>query len=249
MKRKILETLALCLFAVLSVPMAARADIVDVYWNGQRACWSDSDEDYTERYQVALYRGNNEITRIRTTNLNYNFASEMTANGQYRFRVRAYEDGSYNGWSEYSQILTVQGSNTNSSGNSISSQSSPSGSANTSNIISSLNINYTPYREGWYLGSDGSWHYRYSDGTEPKDTFALIDGRWYNFTQNGSMRTGWFQRGGSWFYLKQDGAMALGWRPIDGKWYYFSPEDGAMLTNSATPDGYWVGADGVWVQA
>lgn len=247
MKRKVAGALVLCIWSVLMVPFTARADIVDVYWNGQKAYWDDSEDEDTERYQVALYRGNNEVTRVRTTDTTYNFASEMKANGQYRFRVRAYEDGSYSDWSSYSAVFTVQGQN-NSSSNSIGTNSSPSGSTTTTNTNSMLNINYTPYREGWYLNGS-EWHYRYSDGTEPKDTFALIDQQWYNFAQNGAMRTGWFQRGSSWFYLKQSGAMALGWQQIDGKWYYFSLSDGAMLTNSATPDGWWVGADGVWVQA
>lgn len=39
---------------------------------------------------------------------------------------------------------------------------------------------------------------------------------------------------------------------IDGKWYYFSEAEGsgtmgAMLRDTITPDGYYVGPDGVWV--
>ncbi len=33
----------------------------------------------------------------------------------------------------------------------------------------------------------------------------------------------------------------------EGNWYYLGP-DGVMLTNTKTPDGYRVGADGVWIQ-
>ena len=33
----------------------------------------------------------------------------------------------------------------------------------------------------------------------------------------------------------------------EGNWYYLGP-DGVMLTNTTTPDGYRVGADGVWIQ-
>ena len=35
------------------------------------------------------------------------------------------------------------------------------------------------------------------------------------------------------------------WREVDGKWYYFDGES-LMVMNQTTPDGYYVGADGVW---
>ena len=43
------------------------------------------------------------------------------------------------------------------------------------------------------------------------------------------------------------GFMYTGWHEIDGKWYYFD-STGAMAASTTTPDGYLVGADGVWVQ-
>lgn len=103
MKRKIVALLAACLLSVLAVPMISYADIVDAYWDGKEACWDDSDEDYTEQYQVVLYRGTTEVTRVKTKKTYYNFASDMRKAGTYRFRVRAYEDGEYNAWSAYSE--------------------------------------------------------------------------------------------------------------------------------------------------
>ena len=42
------------------------------------------------------------------------------------------------------------------------------------------------------------------------------------------------------------------WVAVDGKWYYCDPREGgtqgAMLTNTTTPDGYRVDANGVWIQ-
>ena len=43
-----------------------------------------------------------------------------------------------------------------------------------------------------------------------------------------------------------EGIMALGWRKVEGIWYYFSA-DGSMLTDSVTPDGYRVGANGAYL--
>lgn len=33
----------------------------------------------------------------------------------------------------------------------------------------------------------------------------------------------------------------------NGIWYYLG-QDGVMLTNTTTPDGYKVGADGAWIR-
>ena len=38
------------------------------------------------------------------------------------------------------------------------------------------------------------------------------------------------------------------WTEWKGVWYYLGP-DGGMLTNTVTPDGYTVNADGSWNKA
>ncbi len=73
---------------------------------------------------------------------------------------------------------------------------------------------------------------------------------------------GWEKDGNYWIYRYSDGSLASGWKEIDQEWYYFQPdyrmavnqwidngtyyvgEDGRMLKNAHTPDGYWVDADG-----
>ena len=61
------------------------------------------------------------------------------------------------------------------------------------------------------------------------------------------MKTGWLQLNDKWYYLETDGAMKTGWLSLDNKWYYLGA-DGAMLADTVTPDGYRLGADGVWIQ-
>ncbi len=39
--------------------------------------------------------------------------------------------------------------------------------------------------------------------------------------------------------------MQTGWVEVSGKWYYFD-KSGALLTNTITPDGYYVNANGEW---
>ena len=44
-----------------------------------------------------------------------------------------------------------------------------------------------------------------------------------------------------------DGIMDVNqWKQDAGKWFYLGA-DGAILKNAVTPDGYTVGADGVWI--
>ena len=57
----------------------------------------------------------------------------------------------------------------------------------------------------------------------------------------------------SWWYDHQDGTWAVGWELIDGngdglgEWYLFD-EDGWLLTDFITTDGYEIDENGAWVQ-
>lgn len=59
---------------------------------------------------------------------------------------------------------------------------------------------------------------------------------------------GWHQdEQGHWMYMQENGAyIGYGWKELDGKQYYFNT-DGFMLSDTITPDGYYVGADGAWI--
>lgn len=75
--------------------------------------------------------------------------------------------------------------------------------------------------------SDGkNYWYEYSNGTYPKNEFLQLDGKWYYFTANGFMATGW-----NW---------------VGDSSYYFYP-DGHMAANE-TIDGSYVDANGRWVK-
>ncbi len=54
------------------------------------------------------------------------------------------------------------------------------------------------------------------------------------------------QDSGQWKYQNDDGSFATGWIEDGGKSYYLDA-NGIMLANTATPDGYYVGADGSWI--
>ena len=74
----------------------------------------------------------------------------------------------------------------------------------------------------------------------------------------------WYYDSGYQYYLKEDGYRAEGWTLIDDSWYYFNQKghlatdkwiddkyvdySGKMLADTWTPDGYYVGADGKWIE-
>ena len=87
-------------------------------------------------------------------------------------------------------------------------------------------------------------------GGNPVDVIATET---YYFDKEGNMVTGWIHTlDNKWYFTicdrsLREGMMVFGWYQIDNKWYYFTA-DGSMLENSVTPDGYFVGSDGAWIQ-
>ena len=95
-----------------------------------------------------------------------------------------------------------------------------------------------------WLYDNGSWYYLKDSGSMATG-WLKNGGSWYYLDNSGSMATGWVKDNGSWYYLKDSGAMATGWIKDNGKWYYLA-SSGNMLSNTRTPDGYYVDASGVW---
>lgn len=86
-------------------------------------------------------------------------------------------------------------------------------------LMFGLAATMTSFAGEWQQGETG-YKYQNDDGSFPASTWQLIDGQWY--------------------YFHNDGIMAYDtW--IDD---YYLGSNGAMLTNTVTPDGQRVGADG-----
>lgn len=69
-------------------------------------------------------------------------------------------------------------------------------------------------------------------------------------TQSTEKTATWASDSKGWWIQYSDGTyLTNGWyqSPVSGLYYYMGV-DGYMLTNTTTPDGYYVNADGVWVQ-
>jgi hypothetical protein len=59
----------------------------------------------------------------------------------------------------------------------------------------------------------------------------------------------WKQIGNEWKYQEDNGSYPENtWKEINDHWYYFN-EEGYMLRDTTTPDGYIVGESGEWVQS
>ena len=116
----------------------------------------------------------------------------------------------------------------------------------------------------WSQNADGTWSMSVNNGTAQvaasNGFYSLSDVNAatgeqtkavYYFDEKGQMATGWVKdAAGSMYFFETAntadvGKMTTGWKQINGGYYYFG-SDGKMYTNGVTPDGYKVGADGVW---
>ena len=89
---------------------------------------------------------------------------------------------------------------------------------------------------------------------ENNQTVSKLANDTYYFDTQGNMVDGWVKTsdGNKYFFNNEktidEGKLCIGWKYIGGYWYFFNGEDGSMLTNAVTPDGYIVGADGRMIQ-
>lgn len=100
---------------------------------------------------------------------------------------------------------------------------------------------------GWRHDYGEEWIY-YEDGFVKFD-WQTIDGKEYWFNDEAVACTGWADStdgSNTWYFDPKDCFMVTGWKEIDGKWYYFDTDDGHLLRDTRTPDGYQVDADGVY---
>ena len=102
-------------------------------------------------------------------------------------------------------------------------------------------------KTGWEETAEG-WKYRKADGSYAKDEELLIKEKYYIFDSNAVMLKGWNYARGSWRYYGGNGDMKSSrWIETNGMWYYVT-EDGSLLVNGTSPDGYKVDANGVWIK-
>lgn len=126
-------------------------------------------------------------------------------------------------------------------------QGSPASTLNPTGVTGTGSGQWMQYMNKWY----------YIAGNQFLTGWICPDGlNWYLMGSDGAMLTGLQRVDGRWYLLNTTegatyGAMLHGWWKINDKFYYFNQLHdgtfGAMLTNTTTPDGLHVGADGAWL--
>ncbi|MDO5776598.1 MAG: hypothetical protein Q4P22_08250, partial [Eubacteriales bacterium] len=126
----------------------------------------------------------------------------------------------------------------------------------------------TTVTNGTWTGSGDATNFRKADGSLAQDEWADINVNGkinrYHFDANGALTKGWYtdSKGATYYFNTEAGSdygvMCTGWKLINGNWYYFIPYTiirngvsinmGSMLKDTATPDGFKVDANGVWIQ-
>lgn len=188
-------------------------------WNEEDGFAEWEENDNARVYQVKLYRNDVAVGSTRTTkNTTYDFSEATSKSGRYRFMVRAVGNGSERGAWETSEIWHVLADEEEDLTGGMTASKLPA----TTSLLPVVNGKSA---ECWEKDETG-WWYRYADGNYPSARWAKINGKWYFFDENGYMKTGWVK--------------------YKSKWYYCD-ESGAMLSGTTTPDGYSLGADGVWI--
>lgn len=188
-------------------------------WNEEDGFAEWEENENARVYQVKLYRNDVAVGSTRTTkNTTYDFSEATSKSGRYRFMVRAVGTGSERGAWETSEIWHVLADEDEDLTGGMTASKLPA----TTSLLPVVNGKSA---ECWEKDETG-WWYRYADGNYPSARWAKINGKWYFFDENGYMKTGWVK--------------------YKSKWYYCD-ESGAMLSGTTTPDGYLLGADGVWI--
>ena len=101
------------------------------------------------------------------------------------------------------------------------------------------------YMQTGWLNLDGTWYYLNADGSMAKDTWI---GTYYVDGSGAWLVEGWQNNGYGWWYQRANGTYPHSeWEIINGIWYYFD-ENGYMLADTTTPDGYYVDINGAWVE-
>ena len=124
--------------------------------------------------------------------------------------------------------------------------------------------NYTLAASGSQTETQANIRSKSSGSDDSDDSRILTGGTWHQFGENWTYtfangreaRSEWvyafYLNRTDWYRFGADGIMLTGWYEENGKRYYLNPVSdgtkGRMYRNEQTPDGYFVGEDGVWVR-
>ena len=97
----------------------------------------------------------------------------------------------------------------------------------------------------WNKNDKNNW--TWSENGREFVGWKLIEGKWYNFNNDGIMNTGWINDNEKWYHMSDSGVMDTGWlKDNNDKWYHLS-EDGEMNIGwiSENENWYYMNSSGV----
>lgn len=219
----------------------------DAFWNEKNlgeARWEQPEND-SGYYDVQLLRDGKNVHRLTAvSSRNYNFYPYMTEPGDYMFKVRTVAGtseqkkyGKNSDWLDSGELQITDRYVSDGKGQQSQNPSTVKG---------------TEDKIGWFQ-EDDIWKYRYPNGGLAQNGWAMLNGQWYLFDEQGRMLNGWQQKDGYTYLLHTDGAMVVGWFRLGETWYYFRPETeypapaGSMVSGGwrvIGPYYYYFNADG-----
>ena len=246
--------------------------IPEIYWeeDSAYAYWEPAED--AKSYELKLYRDDKLVNSksITTTEDGYDFSEHFTKAGDYKYKIRAVYNKSHKGeWEESDEIDISKDEVYNPT------LGQPSGANKEYKdgtwVIDSngwwwLNTDRTWPSNQWKK-INNKWYYFNENGYMHKG-WVFTDGNWYHCSDNGDRDINkvvngckvdgngawvgtpntWFKWGSDWYYFNNNGKPALNqWVLTNDVWYYLG-YNGVMLTNTTTPDGYKVDANGAWIQ-
>jgi len=100
-----------------------------------------------------------------------------------------------------------------------------------------------------FIEVDGCLYYFDENGYMLTNSFKTEGGYTYYFGNLGVAKSGWVFDGGFYYYFDESLHMVKGdWIVTPSSAWYYMTEDGTMLTDAYTPDGYYVNENGQWIQ-
>lgn len=104
-------------------------------------------------------------------------------------------------------------------------------------------VSVTTIKQGW-VQNGNNWNYYDLNGNKMFNCLIDDGGQYYYLDDNGNMASErWVEFNGKTFYVDKDGVMQK------NKWVgdFYVGDDGNLLKNTTTPDGYQVGSDGRYI--
>lgn len=110
-------------------------------------------------------------------------------------------------------------------------------------------------KKGWQTVMGRKYYMDKKTGVVKTGWFTYKNKKYYlnpvkTSTTYGAAKTGFVKIQGSWYYFNNDGTMRTGWLIKDGKYYYFNKSTGKMLTGTHVIDGktYNFGTSGAYTK-